>query len=88
MQELISRISRINESFGGAVSTYLFFPSNSAKESASLMDLNIKPMKEHVLAYRDKFNFLSRLLESEILSNGINKMALSQMGECMNPACQ
>lgn len=35
----------------------LFLPLCSAKESAPLMDLNTKPIKEHLLAYQDKSHF-------------------------------
>lgn len=43
--------------FQGDVCSQSFFSLCSAKESASLMDLNTKLMKENLLAYRDKSHF-------------------------------
>lgn len=89
MQTLIFLISQINERLSRRCLCSVIF-LRSAKESAPLMDSNTKLMKRHLLAYRDKSHFFLFFLEQALrirppACNGINKMASSQTGECVNP---
>lgn len=49
------------------------------------MDLNTKLIKKHFLAYWDNHISEQAFRIRAPVCNGINKINLSQMGECVNP---
>lgn len=62
----------------------ILFVLSSAKDSASLMDLNVKLMEEHLLAYQDKSHVWEGFCSGLLPLMGQAKMNSSQTDECVD----